>query len=582
MNPSAGTQDQARILVIDDDRMNIKMFSDIFDDRYEVLFATDGKEGLAIASRAIPDLILLDVNMPEMDGREVCRRLKADRSTCDIPVIFVSGANSPDEELQGLQLGAADYLAKPVTSAIILARVANQIRIRQTQRQLEECASTLKTARASTQALQPCSYGSPLCDGKITCANSPVRLLIVDDELADLKLMTEIFAEGNEVLFAMDGPKALQLAETMHPELILLDVMMADMDGFEVCRRLKANPQTQDIPVIFITANLSPEKEVEGLEIGAVDYITKPINPRVVKARVCTHLCLTRALHQISAFNDSLEKQVEERTSELKTAMESLHQLREELVSSEARATITTLIASTSHELATPLGNSVLASGMLKDSTGKLLDLLDTGKLKRSELEKFLGELRDATDLLQRNLNRARDLLLNFKQVAVDQASEQRRKFDFADTVTEILATMAPSLKTKPHKVVLELPEGIFMDSLPGPLGQIIINLINNAYLHAFEDRTDGVLTITAEKQGDEVLIHVVDNGVGIPEDNLKRLFDPFFSTKIGKGGTGLGMAIVQSLVEKNLGGSVSVQSTVGVGTRFDFRLPLVSPTHSA
>jgi signal transduction histidine kinase len=124
----------------------------------------------------------------------------------------------------------------------------------------------------------------------------------------------------------------------------------------------------------------------------------------------------------------------------------------------------------------------------------------------------------------------------------------------------------------------MNIPTGILMDSQPGPLGQIVINLINNAYLHAFENRADGVLTLEAELLDEQVRLRVSDNGAGIPPENIEKLFLPFFTTKIGKGGTGLGMAIVQNLVTKTLGGRITVESSMGYGTRFDIYLPRVIP----
>jgi signal transduction histidine kinase len=176
------------------------------------------------------------------------------------------------------------------------------------------------------------------------------------------------------------------------------------------------------------------------------------------------------------------------------------------------------------------------------------------------------------------NLQRAADLLNDFRQVAADQASEQRREFDLASVVQEVISTLTPTLKRQPHRVVVEIPGGIRLDSQPGPLGQIIINLINNAFLHAFEGRTDGVLTIRATMLGHQVKIQFEDNGVGISQENLVKLFEPFFSTKIGRGGSGLGMAIVANLVQKTLRGKISVRSQVGQGTSFDILLPLKLP----
>jgi PAS domain S-box-containing protein len=285
---------------------------------------------------------------------------------------------------------------------------------------------------------------------------------------------------------------------------------------------------------------------------------------------------------EVQQLNELLEQRVDERTAELEAMVERLRHSQEELAQSQARATLSTLVAGVSHELNTPIGNSVMVATTLKDQAHKFAQRFGAGSLKRSEFTGFLGTLGDGTELIERNLLRAEDLLKNFRQVAADQASEQRRQFDLLHMVQEVVQTLAPSLRRHTHKVELAIPAGITMDSLPGPLGQVVINLINNAYQHAFEGRGDGVLTISARQAGDQVILSFTDNGMGISADNLERLFQPFYSTKIGQGGTGLGLAIVKNLVTKSLGGSISVQSTPGSGTRFDICLPLVLPTGDA
>jgi signal transduction histidine kinase len=262
------------------------------------------------------------------------------------------------------------------------------------------------------------------------------------------------------------------------------------------------------------------------------------------------------------------------------TAMENLQSSQEALARSETKAALSTVIASVSHELSTPLGNSLMTAGTLLDQGRDFRRLLDANQLRRSELSAFVERVSEGNDLMLRNLQRAVALLKNFRQVANDQASEQRRAFDLATVVQEVLDTMAPSLKRQPHQRVVVIPPGIVMDSLPGALGQIVINLVNNAYLHAFEGRALGLLTIRASLNaaGDRVQLVFADNGVGMSEEVQERLFQPFFSTKAGQGGTGLGMMIVGDLVRKTLGGSLEVSSCAGVGTTFRMDFPLVAP----
>ncbi|HLA35805.1 MAG TPA: hybrid sensor histidine kinase/response regulator [Rhodocyclaceae bacterium] len=402
------------------------------------------------------------------------------------------------------------------------------------------------------------------------------KLLVADDDVCILRLMGAILGEDHTVLFATSGEKALHLAATAHPDLILMDVTMPGIDGFEACRRLKSDPATRDIPVLFVTSHIDPAKEVEGLDAGAVDYITKPISPAVVSARVKTQLKLLRAAKHLAELNESLERRVEQRRVELEETLGELQRSQEMLVHSEAQATLSTLVASFTHELRTPIGNSVLSVGYMMEQAARFSRQVDEGHLKRSDLAGFVTTLREGFDLTQRNLLRTQELLHNFGQVSADQASEQRRGFDLAATVAEVVGTLAPRYKRLPHRIDLEIPGGIAMDSYPGALGQVVINLVNNAYLHAFEGIDCGVLSICGEQQGDTVRLKISDNGVGIPAQHLPRLFQPFFSTRIGRGGTGLGMTIVDNLVKTKLGGNLAVSSTVGVGTRFDIELPLV------
>lgn len=404
------------------------------------------------------------------------------------------------------------------------------------------------------------------------------KLLVVDDQMISAQLICHIFNADHEVSVATSGAQALALCPTLQPDLILLDVKMPGMDGHEVFQHLKSNPVTCGIPVIFVTARSDPSEETMGLQLGAVDFISKPVNAAVVRARVRTHLLLRHTLEQVKNLNEALEKRVRERTAELESTLQRLHESQENLVRSEAKATLSTLVASVSHELGTPIGNSVIAASTLNDQAREFQTMVKTGTLRRSKFMAFMASLGHSTDLVQHNLRRANVLLRNFRQVAADQASEQRREFDLAAVVSEIIHTLSPTLKRQPHRIAMLIPPGILMDSQPGPLGQIVINLINNAYLHAFEDRSDGVLTFSASVVGDQVHLRVADNGVGIPAEHLDKIFQSFFSTKIGQGGTGLGMAIVQNLVTQTLGGHITVESTVGQGTCFDIRLPRELP----
>lgn len=290
------------------------------------------------------------------------------------------------------------------------------------------------------------------------------------------------------------------------------------------------------------------------------------------------HLDVTpvkEAQAKLKDLNAALEDRVSERTAELESTLSQLRESQQSLASSEARATIGTLVASFSHELGTPLGNSLIAASTVSAHAREFRRALSGGSLKRSDLNQFIDAMDQGAEIMESNLNRANGLLRNFRQVAADQASEQRREFNLAQVVFETVQTLRPSLKRHAHQLLVDIPPDIPMDSQPGPLGQIIINLINNAYLHAFDGIAAGTVQVRAHLDGDQLVLEVADNGVGIPAQHLDKLFEPFFSTKIGQGGTGLGMAIVLNLVTQ-LGGTVNLESTVGQGTTVRMRLPRV------
>lgn len=314
---------------------------------------------------------------------------------------------------------------------------------------------------------------------------------------------------------------------------------------------------------------------------GQISTRTHDGRPRWIAG---AHLVITErkeAENRVRELNETLEERVAQRSAQLSEAMQTLHQSRDALARSSAKATLSTLVASVTHELSTPLGNSLMAASTCLDLSKRFQSQVDSGQLKRSELSAFLTQIREGSDLVERNLHRAVELVKNFKQVAADQASEQRRMFDLAAVVQEVMNTLSPSLKRHTHRVVIDIADKIPMDSYPGALGQVVINLVNNAYSHAFEGRTGGCVRIEARARGGWVDMLVSDDGVGMSPALLAHMFEPFFSTKIGRGGTGLGMSIVENLVKKILGGVLSIESAVGVGSRFLISLPQQAPDNS-
>ncbi len=272
---------------------------------------------------------------------------------------------------------------------------------------------------------------------------------------------------------------------------------------------------------------------------------------------------------EVRRLNAELEQRVAERSRALARA-------NDELIRSEKLAALGRMVAGVAQELNTPIGNSLLAASTLGEHTSAFTKEVAEGSLRRSALERFLDETREAGEILQRNLHSAADLIVSFKRLSTDQLSEQRRRFPLREVVDELLTALRPTLKGSQFSVSSSIADDIEMDSYPGPLSQVLINLVQNAAMHAFEGRPYGSVSIRAGRvDGHKVEIAVVDDGVGIPSADQKRVFDPFFTTKLGRGGSGLGLTIASNLVTGPLEGRISLESVPGLGTTVRLVLPL-------
>ncbi|HET6718809.1 MAG TPA: EAL domain-containing protein, partial [Rhodocyclaceae bacterium] len=275
MNPPAPALSDARprLLIVDDVHENLHALMNILRDDYAISAATRGEKAIELARREPqPDLILLDIKMPGMDGYSVLSALKIDPTTADIPVIFVTALAEAADEARGLALGVADYITKPANPELLKQRVANQI---------ELCRY-----RKHPVLFDIAAHADPA---------HPPALLVVDDLPENIHELLEALKDEYRIMVACNGAKAIEIVEgPTPPDLVLLDILMPGIDGYEVCRRIKASPTGNRIPVLFVTVVNATEQKVRGFDLGASDYITKPFDIDEVRARIRTHLELVR------------------------------------------------------------------------------------------------------------------------------------------------------------------------------------------------------------------------------------------------------------------------------------------------
>jgi len=232
-------------------------------------------------------------------------------------------------------------------------------------------------------------------------------------------------------------------------------------------------------------------------------------------------------------------------------------------------------VAGVAHEINTPVGVGVTASSFLEEKTREYMKRLGENNLKRSDLERYMNVASEASSIILKNLDRAADLIRGFKQVAVDQSGEARRKFFMKEYLDELLVSLRPNYRRTAHKVTVNCPEDLEIDSYPGVFSQVITNLLMNTLTHAFDSVPEGVISIDIEVRDQTLCLEYRDNGKGMSPETLKKIFDPFYTTRRAQGGTGLGMHIVYNLVTRTLDGQITCQSSPGKGSVFFIRVPI-------
>lgn len=289
------------------------------------------------------------------------------------------------------------------------------------------------------------------------------------------------------------------------------------------------------------------------------------------------------AEREIRDLNQSLERRVEERTAELENAnkqlnasLDELKKTQNELIRTERLASLGGMVAGVAHEINTPVGICVTAASYLDEQAGRYNKRYHEGSLTRQDFETFLDVASESSGIILSNLGRASGLVRSFKQLAVDQISDEQRHINMKEYFDELLVSLQPYFRNTQHQFSVSCPDDIDINSYPGAIAQIINNLISNSMVHGFENVNEGLIRIVITRDKSRVLLNYSDNGVGIKEENRKRIFDPFFTTKRNQGGSGLGMNIVYNLITSKLAGEISLDNKQSQGVNFCIVWPIL------
>ena len=423
---------------------------------------------------------------------------------------------------------------------------------------------------------------------------SSANILIVDDNAENLEILEEMLSDSRyRITPAQSGAQALEIAQKMQPDLILLDVIMPEMDGFETCRQLKSKPTIEDTPIIFVTAKTGQADIEKGFEVGAVDYIIKPFKSREVLARTKLHISLHQYQRQLEeqkskltlqkaqlegevAARKKIEKSLRKAKSDLESTLKKLIHTQNHLVQSERMAGLGNLVMGVAHEINTPLGIGIAETSFLEEKSAHYAQSFEQGALSESNLKDFFQFVSTVSASIMNSLTRLSRLMSVFRQVSVNQvaAEPEALRFRLKQKIEDVILSFQSKLAVASIKTEVDCSDEVEIFGYPLVIFQIFSCLIGNTLQHGFTESDRGKIRIVVNVVEDVALIRYRDNGVGMNQEVQKQIFDPFFTTKRGNGMIGLGMYIVYNLVTQKLNGSIRCLSTPNAGTEFIIEMP--------
>jgi len=363
--------------------------------------------------------------------------------------------------------------------------------------------------------------------------------------------------------------------------LLLLGLIFSFLLALSIDRKINQPIATIIETIQKISQDKDYHSRIDKLPLIELDILARNIN--ILLSRTEKLICKKDSTHQQALLqNSTLTEKVQARTDALKesnqellSTLEKLHQFQGQLVETEKMASLGDMVAGIAHEINTPIGLGVTASTLMSDRLSEIKQAFEDKSLKSSQLKRFLTQGEENIGIIYRNLDRAAKLISSFKKVAVDQSNADTREFNVKELLEEVFLTLKAKLNQEHVVLSLDCPEVLIVESKPGPINQILINLILNSIIHGFENKTEGMISISVICLSDQLHINYKDDGIGIDENIKAKVFEPFTTTKRGSGGSGLGMHLVYNLVTQALNGHIDFESNIGEGTTFNVTFPV-------
>ncbi len=560
------------LLVVDDNPTNLAVACDylkLFG--FKLAVARDGESALMRTKYVKPDLILLDVMMPGMDGFEVCQRLKATENLKDIPVIFMTALARANDKVKGFQVGAVDYVTKPFQQEEVLARVTTHLKIRDLTRNLQKQNTRLEISSQVGQQVTSILNLDELMAAVVGLIQTKFDYYFTGVWLLNAQKDAIVLEAG----VGRGGGHTLKPGVSISldtPRSIIAWVCQTGQDY--AADDVKKNDKYLSMGALTETrSELALPLQMGQELIGVLDVQSEQLDAFFYEDRRLMQSLADQIA--IAIYNAQLYHLEEERVRELAALNENLINTQSQLVESEKMAALGGLVAGVAHEINTPVGVAVTAASAFAEEMTALSAAYKNDEMDQEEFEEFLDFGKQSTALILSNLNRAADLVQSFKQVAVDQSSEQKRTFVIRSYLEEVLLTLKPKFKRSNHQVKIDCDESLTIKSHPGTWSQIVTNLVMNSLLHAYQTGEKGHLAFDIHVNNGQLNFEYYDDGRGIPPENVGKIFNPFFTTRRGDGGSGLGLHIIYNLVTQRLNGTIHCESEVGVGTKFIIELPL-------